>query len=320
VHPRIDTLLLLALPASGKSELRRYLASLDPDVAAADFGLGPTVQLDDYPYVHLMRRVDEELRRLDAGPVFFAANDQPMLKGRDWATLVELLNEDYAALGSTPAVPASPTAWLFERFDRARRAAGVPPPFDELPEELVEAVAASMDDEIAAYSRDRSSNLASYDPGVSTVVIEFARGGPDGMEPPLDAPHGYEFSLSFLSPDILRRAGALYVWVTPEGSRQRNRERAHLGREGDASILHHGVPEVVMHEEYGMDDFQWLLARGGGDTVEVELDDATYLIPAAVFDNRDDHTTFLRADPSDWDQARVAALHAELMKVFAELQ
>ena len=108
----IDTLLLLALPASGKSELRRYFATLDPDVRAADFRLGPTVQLDDYPYVHLMRRIDEELRNLDAGPVFFAANEQPMLKAHDWATLIELVNEDYASLGSTPAVPAAPTAWL----------------------------------------------------------------------------------------------------------------------------------------------------------------------------------------------------------------
>ena len=115
----IDTLLLLALPASGKSEVRRYLASVDPEVAADDFRLGPTVQLDDYPYVHLMRRIDEELRALNAGPVFFAANDQPMMKGRDWATLIELVNEDYAALGTAPAVPAAPTAWLFERFDRA---------------------------------------------------------------------------------------------------------------------------------------------------------------------------------------------------------
>ena len=319
MHPRIDTLLLVALPGSGKSELRRYLGWLDAEAAAADLGLGPTVQLDDDSYLRLMRRIDEELRRLDAGPVFFASNEQPMLKGHDWATLIELINEDYAALGSTPAVPAAPTAWLFERFDRARRSAGVPPPFDDLPEDLVEAAAAGLDGEIAAYARGRSAHLASYEPGVSTVVIEFARGGPTGTTPPLAAPHGYAFSLSFLSPDILRRGCALYVWVTPEESRRRNRERAHPVREEHASMLHYGVPEVVMHEEYGMDDFRWLLERGGGDTIEVELDDANYLLPAAVFDNRDDHTTFLRADPIEWDPDRIATLHAALTRAFAEL-
>ena len=316
----IDTLLLLALPASGKSELRRYFATLDPDVRAADFRLGPTVQLDDYPYVHLMRRIDEELRNLDAGPVFFAANEQPMLKAHDWATLIELVNEDYASLGSTPAVPAAPTAWLFERFDRARHAAGVPPPFDELPEELVEAVAATLDDEVADHARKRSAVLASYELGVSTVLIEFARGGPVGTKPPLPEPHGYAFSLSFLSRDILRRASALYVWVTPEESRLRNRERARPGRDGDASTLHHGVPEVVMHEDYGTDDFLWLLERGGGDTIEVELDDATFLLPAAVFDNRIDLTSFLRSEPDSWDPDQVAALHQALVESFEALE
>jgi len=49
-----DTLLLLALPASGKSEVRTYLTARDP----ARFHMGPTVQLDDYPYVHLQIRAD----------------------------------------------------------------------------------------------------------------------------------------------------------------------------------------------------------------------------------------------------------------------
>ena len=75
-----------------------------------------------------------------------------------------------------------------------------------------------------------------------------------------------------------------------------------------------------MHEEYGSDDFSWLLERGGGDTIEVELDNATFLLPAARFDNRVDHTSFLRADPADWDTAKVDALHAALAEAFAALE
>ena len=94
----LPTLLLLALPASGKSEVRRYLGSLSSERAADEFGLGPSVQLDDYPYVHLMRRISEELRHLYEGPVFFASEATPFLEPGDWGTLIHLVNEDYAGL------------------------------------------------------------------------------------------------------------------------------------------------------------------------------------------------------------------------------
>ena len=317
--PRIDTLLLLALPASGKSELRRYLATVDPEVAAQDFGLGPTVQLDDYPYVHLMRRVSEEVRRLDAPPVFFAAHDQPFLDGRDWATLIALVNEDYAALGTAPGVANRPTAWLVDRFDRAGSVAGIEPRLGGLPRAVLDAMALELDDEVASFARERTATLASYEPGTSTVVIEFARGGPEGTEPPLPEPHGYAYSLRFLSDAIVERTSALHVWVTPEESRRRNVERAKPGPDGDASILHHGVPEVVMRGDYGVDDFPWLLQQGGGDAIEVMRADGTARIPAAVFDNRTDHTSFLRADASEWDPTQVADLHTELEAAFATL-
>jgi hypothetical protein len=320
VRSRIDTLLLLALPASGKSELRRYLASVDEHASARDFGLGPTVQLDDYPYVHLMRRINEEIIHLGGPPVFYASNEGPFLQGGDWATLIELINEDYAALGTDPSVPAEPTARLLQRFDRARRAAGLNPPFDELPEEVLIAIEVELDEEVAEFDRERLATLASYEPGTSTVLIEFARGGPEGTEPPLRDPHGYAFSLRYLSPGILRRAAALYVWVTPEESRRRNLDRAVPGIEGDASILHHGVPEVVMRGDYGVDDFLWLMERGGGHTINVETNDGAFVIPAAVFDNRVDHTSFLRADHSTWDPDLVDDLHRALTASFAELK
>lgn len=316
----IDTLLLLALPASGKSEVRRYLAHVDPDVALTDFGLGPTVQLDDYPYVHFMRRIAEEVRRLDAQPVFFASDDQPFLDGRDWATLIELVNEDYSDLGTAPAVPASPAAWLLGRFDRARRAIGAPPPFDDLPDATIVALEASLDDEAAEFARERSAELAAFEPGASTVVIEFARGGPENEALPLPDPYGYQYSLRHLSPDILRRASALYVWVTPEESRRRNDERAKPGREGDASILHHGVPESVMRGDYGTDDFTWLLEKGGGSHLPIRASNTDYLVPASTFDNRADHTSFLRAPVHGWSEGDVEAVHTALSEAFRALR
>ena len=309
----IDTLLLLALPASGKSELRRYLGSVERGVALADFGLGPTVQLDDYPYVHMMRRIDEELRSAGAEAVFFDAHDQPFRDGHEWATLIHLLNEDYAALGTSPTEPTGPGRWLLDRIDRARRAAGLPARFGT----INSSVTTALDAEAAELAAQRTEALSAYEPDTSTVLIEFARGGPADAEPPLSAPHGYAFSLGQLSGEILRRASAVYVWVTPEESRRRNAERAQPGPDGDASILFHGVPETVMLENYGTDDFLWMLDEG---SLEVESGTGRFRVPGAVFDNRVDRTSFLRDDPEKWDAAAVRDLHAALVGVFAQLR
>jgi hypothetical protein len=315
----IDTLLLLALPASGKSELRRYLASVSADVAATDFGLGPTVQLDDYPYVHMMRRISEELRNLGEPPVFFASGSDPFLEGKDWATLIELVNDDYGELGTNPPVPDEPTLWLLRRFDRARMALGLEPPFRDLTPGTLASLSRALDSEIAELATELAATVSSYQPGISTVLIELARGGPEGTEPPLPDPHGYAYSLRYLSPDILARSTALYVWVTPEESRRRNEDRAKPGLEGDASILHHGVPDVVMRGDYGVDDFLWLMGQGDEDAIEITSEGGSFSIPAAVFDNRVDHTSFLRADEVDWDPALVGDLHAALTTSFAPL-
>ena len=104
----LEIVLLLALPASGKSEVRKYLESLTGAEALRDFHMGPTVQLDDYPYVHLMRRISEELHRQDHDGIFFDSELLPLKDGRDWGTLIELVNEDYDDLLRQPALrPAS---------------------------------------------------------------------------------------------------------------------------------------------------------------------------------------------------------------------
>ena len=69
----LDTLLLLALPASGKSEVRKYLDGLSPEQCREEFHTGRTVQLDDYPYVHFMHRIDDELFKRGQPYVFYKA-------------------------------------------------------------------------------------------------------------------------------------------------------------------------------------------------------------------------------------------------------
>lgn len=314
----IDTLLLLALPASGKSEIRRYLEHLTPDVAAADLHLGPTVQLDDYPYVHMMRRIAQELTKMGHDPVLFADGASSFAEPRDWGTLIRLLSEDYELLGRTPERPQSAAVWLFDRFDRARRAVGAAPVLGMLADQTRDRLAATLEDEARVLWSELAVSVESWSAG-DTVVIEFARGGPHGAAMPLIPPYGYSYSLGQLSEKIVARSSILYVWVTPEESRRRNEERARPGRAGDASILHHGVPEAVMLGDYGSDDLPWLIEVGGGDGVWVERDGHSTRIPVAVFDNRSDHTSFLRDDPDRWPVAAISALHSELRAAFDRL-
>lgn len=308
----LDVLLLLALPASGKSELRRYLGHLE-DGARTGLGVASPTGLDDYPYVHLMRRISRELRARGAHPVFFGGDDLPMLESRDWGTLIHLLNEDFADLyRPEPGPPDRGGSWLLDRLDRARARAGADPPFAALPADLRSAVVAAIDDEAA----DLGAALHAKRGPSGTVVIEFARGGAEGALPPL--PYGYQYSLSILDPQILRRASILYVWVTPAESRRRNRERARP--DGDASILFHGVPEVVMRHDYGTDDMGWLLERSDRPgTVRVDHREGTFHLPAARFDNRDDLTSFLRQDPAAWPSGSLERLHARLAGALASL-
>jgi hypothetical protein len=315
-----ETILLLALPASGKSEVRKFLASFDGDACRAHFRMGETVQLDDYPYVHLMRRYDEALLDAGAKPLFFKALDDGFRDPRDWGTLIELLDEDFADLRGRPAPPTgSAFEWLNARFDRARAAVGAPTASSHLGPRERKHVAAALEGEAAMLARDKWAGIPASLEG-RTVVIEFARGGPDGSTMPLKAPLGYAHSLGRLSDDILSRAAILYVWVTPEQSRAKNIGRTDPNDPG--SILHHGVPHKVMTGDYGCDDIEHLLTVvGDGATIPVSSASTgrSYRVPLARVDNRADLTTFARADHSAWRREDVDALLAALSAGFAQL-
>ncbi len=315
---KLDTVLLLALPASGKSETRTYLKSLSAEECLRDFHLGPTVQLDDFPYVHLMRRIDDELAALGGKGLFFRSPDQPFIHGLDWGTLIHLLNEDYECLArkdSSP--PASAAELLFERLDRAAQAAGAPARLQTLAEDQRRALADKIEADAAALFADLAAARPDSMAG-KTLVIEFARGGPQGAEMPLSGGRGYEFSLAHLSEPILARASILYVWVTPEESRRKNDARADPDDPG--SILNHGVPIDVMLGDYGCDDLEYLEQKAERPgTVTVKAHGKTFHLPVARFDNRKDKTSFIRNDPADWQAQEKEELHRGLQQALAHL-
>ncbi|MBI2933520.1 MAG: hypothetical protein HYY16_17905 [Planctomycetes bacterium] len=315
----LDTVLLLALPASGKSEVRRYIGHLSPEVRRRDFHLGPDIQLDDFPYVHLMRRVDDELAKLGQSRVFFQSPDMPFRNPIDWGTLIALLNEDYARIGSgKSAAPPSAAEAVFQRIDRCAASVGGPVRLGALKESARRSLALALENECGELVRERRAAEEERRDG-KTVIIEFARGGPQGAAMPLASPFGYQASLAWLSEEILRRAAILYVWVTPEESRRKNAARTDPNNPG--SILHHGVPIDVMLNDYGCDDIDWLEGQwGASGAIAVKARGRTFRLPFARFDNRIDKTSFLRGAPASWKDEDVRLVHRGLQDALSSLK
>lgn len=307
-----DTLLLLALPASGKSEVRNFLAKKDP----LAFHMGETVQLDDYPYVHLQLLVDEALEKAGAPRAFHSVDPDggrngPFLDPLEMPALIELLNEDYRELQAGEMEhPDNPAARLLERFDRASDLAGAAVKFRNMDAKIKDAVVEAIDAEARAFYSAKAAQFPK-DMAGKTIVIEFARGGPVETGLPMAAGYGYAASLPALDPELLRRACVLYIWVDPEESLRKNRARARP--DGHGSILFHGTPESVMRQEYGLCDMRSLIAASDrDDTLKIHRDDDDFYMPVAVFDNRTDLTTFARKDEKDWTDGEVNAVRTGL--------
>ncbi len=311
--------LLQALPASGKSEVRNFMANVDAQRLKDEFHIGENLQLDDFPYVHMMRRIDNELEALGRPRIFYPG-EEPFFDGRDWGTLCNLLNEDYHdLLGRVRVNPDSAAQYLFERIDRAAAGAGISPRLGLLPQQDREAVGKKLEAEARAMLDEKQ---AAYPESFEdkTIIIECARGGPDGTEPPLSGTFGYQYSLPMFCPEILENAVILYIWVTPEESRRKNADRADPNDPG--SNLHHGVPLAVMLGDYGCDDMEYLIQHADKPNhVSFEAHGRHWDLPIGVFDNRVDKTSFLRAEPAAWDPAKVeevtAAIRAATDTMFA---
>ena len=91
--------------------------------------------------------------------------------------------------------------------------------------------------------------------------------------------------------------------------------------DGQGSILHHSVPMEVMLAHYGTDDMGWLIEQSDRpDTVRVErivetngrYETKVFHLPAARFDNRVDHTSFLRQPRAARPAEAVTDLHRRL--------
>ena len=305
-----DIVLLVALPASGKSEVRNFMANLAPERLLREFHIGANLQLDDFPYVHMMRRIDNELEAMGESRIFYPG-EEPFCDGRDWGTLCCLLNEDYHDLiNRNVSKPDSAAMLLFERIDRAGGQVGIAPRLGLLPESVRSKLASILEEEARAMLEEKHAQYPDSFEN-KTIVIECARGGPDGSSMPLTDTFGYQYSLPIFCPEILEKAVVLYLWVTPEESRRKNADRADPNDPG--SNLHHGVPMAVMLGDYGCDDMEYLVQHSEKkNTLTVCAHGKTYHLPIGIFDNRVDKTSFLRETADKWDPVLVEEVTAAL--------
>lgn len=316
----IPVLLLTALPGSGKSEVRRYLSTLDSQECLKKFGIGATIEIDDFPYVHMMRRVSDELTARGHEGLFFLSPAYPFRDGRDWGTLDHLINEDYHDIIKHKKInPKSAAQWVFKRIDAARTKVGCSAAFKRLPRKLYKEIARAVEADAAKLLKDKVAQIEkSKDLTDKTIVIEFSRGGADSAPMPLPAPYGYKYSLGQLSPDLLEKASVLYIWVSPEESRRKNEARANPKDPG--SILNHAVPRAVMYVDYGCDDMAWLEKNSTKPgTIALSAHRKTYHLPFGRFDNRVDKTTFTHAPAKAWNKKNVQALRTGLEEAFKSL-
>jgi len=109
----------------------------------------------------------------------------------------------------------------------------------------------------------------------ATVILEFSRGSEHG---------GYAQAFSHLSDAIVKRLAVLYVRVSFEESRRKNRRRFNPQR--PYSILEHSLPDEKLERLYRDDDWP-ALSAADPSFLRIQGRGVAY----AVFENEDDLTS-----------------------------
>ena len=178
----------------GKAEIERYLRELDAVCLCANIG-----------GIAGVRRIDNELQAMGQPRIFYPG-EEPFIDGRDWGTLCALLNEDYHDLMNRNIVKTDSAAQLlFDRYDRAGLVAGIPPRLGLLDEGVRAKLAAILENEARAMLDEKHAGYPESFEN-KTIIIECARGGPDGSSMPLTGTFGYQYSLPMFCPEILENA------------------------------------------------------------------------------------------------------------------
>jgi hypothetical protein len=108
-----------------------------------------------------------------------------------------------------------------------------------------------------------------------TTIIEFARGSEHG---------GFARAFQHLSQRVLERAAIVYINVSYEESRRKNRQRFNPDRPD--SILEHGLSDEKLERLYRKSDWETVSAANS-EFITIQ----NHRLPYVVFENEDDVTT-----------------------------
>ena len=89
------TLLLIARPAAGKSEIIHYLDNLDPATRAKDFHIGNLKMIDDFPFLWRWFEEDDILEKMGQNRLYTDKQGYfkyPFL----WDLLIRMIDLEYA--------------------------------------------------------------------------------------------------------------------------------------------------------------------------------------------------------------------------------
>ena len=117
-----------------------------------------------------------------------------------------------------------------------------------------------------------------------------------------------------------------FIWVTPEQSFNKNKQRALEGLQGKSQTvstqlsLNHGVPDSVMNNEYGVDDFEYLITQSkDGKYLPIFKNGKEFKIKAGRLDNRSDLTSDFRKPQKDWTKEQIENMTKAMIKAFDAL-
>jgi len=305
----VDTLIMTGLPACGKDELGRYIGGLK-EKALSELHLHPNiVRLDDFPYVHIMGRIDKERHGRDKQGLYFWDNTGRFRDPIDWGTLIHLINFEWADLcageecGPDSDKPAG--VHILERLHAARLNAsnGKFCPLCSLDKNERQSLADAINGD-AEEILGKLKKLSQIERENRTVMIQLSRGFGKGVS--MNPPWGYGYSFSQFCTAILKKMVVLHVEVTHNESQSRNLKRLHLNGKRSLedgvfrrSDLHYGVPIVVLHSDYHYDDMRRSLIEPSGKSnrLIVKSRGRKIRVPGAVLPNNgDDMMAFMR-DP-----------------------